>query len=96
MVKAYTTRVGDGPFPTEQLNVRNSILMFDCCKDIYIKFEMLFCIFNIDIFQFFMSPIKDIGEFLQKHGHEFGVTTGRPRRCGWLDIPLLMYIKTFS
>lgn len=55
VVKAYTTRVGDGPFPTE-------------LKD-------------------------DIGAFLQKEGHEFGVTTGRPRRCGWLDIPLLRYTK---
>jgi len=53
VVKAYTTRVGDGPFPTELLN--------------------------------------ETGAFLQKEGHEFGVTTGRPRRCGWLDIPLLRY-----
>merc|ERR1712076_364290 len=58
VVKAYTTRVGDGPFPTEQLN--------------------------------------EIGEFLQKHGHEVGVTTGRPRRCGWLDIPLLRYTSTVN
>lgn len=53
VVKAYTTRVGAGPFLTEQLN--------------------------------------EIGEYLQRVGHEFGVTTGRPRRCGWLDIPLLRY-----
>jgi len=53
VVKAYTTRVGDGPFPSEQLN--------------------------------------EIGQFLQKTGHEFGVTTGRPRRCGWLDIPLIRH-----
>jgi len=53
VVKAYTTRVGAGPFLTEQLN--------------------------------------EIGETLQKVGHEYGVTTGRPRRCGWLDIPLLRY-----
>merc|ERR1712223_674950 len=53
VVKAYTTRVGDGPFPTEQDN--------------------------------------EIGEFLQTKGHEWGVTTGRKRRCGWLDIPLLKY-----
>lgn len=58
VVKAYTTRVGDGPFPTEQLN--------------------------------------EIGVFLQKHGHEVGVTTGRPRRCGWLDIPLLRYTSTVN
>lgn len=58
VVKAYTTRVGDGPFPTEQLN--------------------------------------EIGEFLQTNGHEFGVTTGRKRRCGWLDIPLLRYTATVN
>jgi len=47
IVKAYTTRVGSGPFPTE---------LFD-----------------------------EIGEHLAKVGHEFGATTGRPRRCGWFD-----------
>ncbi|HNZ78407.1 MAG TPA: adenylosuccinate synthase [Bacteroidales bacterium] len=51
--KAYCTRVGNGPFPTE-LN-------------------------------------DEIGDFLRKEGHEFGSTTGRPRRCGWLDIPALRY-----
>lgn len=51
--KAYTTRVGSGPFPTE-LN-------------------------------------DEIGERLRKEGHEFGSTTGRPRRCGWLDLPALKY-----
>lgn len=53
VVKAYTTRVGDGPFPTELAN--------------------------------------ELGAWIQKEGHEFGVTTGRPRRCGWLDIPLLRF-----
>ena len=51
--KAYTTRVGSGPFPTE---------LFD----------------------------KD-GETMAKVGHEFGATTGRPRRCGWLDLVALKY-----
>jgi len=51
--KAYCTRVGSGPFPTE---------LFD----------------------------KD-GEILAKGGNEFGATTGRPRRCGWLDLPALKY-----
>ncbi len=51
IVKAYTTRVGTGPFPTE-------------LKD-------------------------DIGARLAKRGNEFGSVTGRPRRCGWLDIPAL-------
>jgi adenylosuccinate synthase len=53
VVKAYTTRVGGGPFPTEQLN--------------------------------------EVGEHLQTVGAEFGVTTGRRRRCGWLDIVVLRY-----
>ncbi|MBW2940432.1 adenylosuccinate synthase [Zhongshania aquimaris] len=47
ITKAYTTRVGSGPFPTE---------LFD-----------------------------DVGAYLAKKGHEFGATTGRPRRCGWFD-----------
>ena len=51
--KAYCTRVGGGPFPTE---------LFD-----------------------------DTGKAIQDEGHEFGATTGRPRRCGWLDLPALKY-----
>jgi adenylosuccinate synthase len=51
IVKAYTTRVGAGPFPTE---------LFD-----------------------------DIGDKIQKTGSEFGATTGRKRRCGWLDMVVL-------
>ena len=47
ILKAYTTRVGEGPFPTELLD--------------------------------------DMGEFLRKAGAEYGTTTGRPRRCGWID-----------
>jgi adenylosuccinate synthase len=53
ITKAYTTRVGEGPFPTELLN--------------------------------------DLGDEIQTKGHEFGATTGRKRRCGWLDLPLLKY-----
>ncbi len=53
VMKAYTTRVGEGPFPTELEN-------------------------------------KD-GETLRKVGHEFGATTGRPRRCGWLDLVIGKY-----
>ncbi len=51
--KAYCTRVGSGPFPTE---------LFD-----------------------------QTGEDMRKEGNEFGSTTGRPRRCGWLDLPALKY-----
>lgn len=35
--------------------------------------------------------VKDIGELLQTRGHEVGVTTGRKRRCGWLDLVILRY-----
>ncbi|MCB0611946.1 MAG: adenylosuccinate synthase, partial [Phaeodactylibacter sp.] len=53
ITKAYCTRVGSGPFPTEQDNA--------------------------------------VGERLRTEGGEFGATTGRPRRCGWLDLPQLQY-----
>lgn len=56
--KAYCTRVGTGPFPTE---------LFD-----------------------------ETGEKLRAMGHEFGATTGRPRRTGWLDIPALKYACMLS
>ena len=51
IAKAYTTRVGKGPFPTELEN--------------------------------------ETGEWIREKGHEYGVTTGRSRRCGWLDIVIL-------
>ncbi len=51
IVKAYTTRVGTGPFPTELTD--------------------------------------EVGARLAKRGNEFGSVTGRPRRCGWLDVPAL-------
>jgi len=53
VTKAYTTRVGGGPFPTEL--------------------------------------VDDEGSWLQNAGSEFGVTTGRPRRCGWLDLVALRH-----
>ncbi|HCL57661.1 MAG TPA: adenylosuccinate synthase [Spirochaetia bacterium] len=53
IMKAYTTRVGEGPFPTELLD--------------------------------------ETGEYLRKKGHEFGSTTGRPRRCGWFDLVFAKY-----
>jgi len=53
IVKAYCTRVGSGPFPTELTD--------------------------------------EIGQYLRDKGHEYGSTTGRPRRCGWLDLVALKY-----
>ena len=51
IAKAYTTRVGKGPFPTELLD--------------------------------------EVGEWIRETGHEYGVTTGRSRRCGWLDLVIV-------
>jgi adenylosuccinate synthase len=53
VTKAYCTRVGEGPFPSEILG--------------------------------------DLGEVVRKKGNEYGAVTGRPRRCGWVDLPLLRY-----
>jgi len=53
VVKAYTTRVGAGPFPTELDN--------------------------------------ETGQYIRERGHEYGTTTGRPRRCGWLDTFAIRY-----
>lgn len=58
IVKAYCTRVGNGPFPTEDHG--------------------------------------DIGERLRKQGHEFGTTTGRPRRCGWFDAVACRYASRLN
>ena len=58
IVKAYSTRVGNGPFPTELSD--------------------------------------DVGERLREVGSEFGATTGRPRRCGWLDLVALRYTSMIN
>jgi len=58
VAKAYTTRVGAGPFPTEQDN--------------------------------------EIGRYIRDKGHEYGTTTGRPRRCGWFDAVAVSYAVTIS
>ncbi len=58
VIKAYTTRVGEGPFPTE-----------DHCE---------------------------AGDQLRERGHEFGTTTGRPRRCGWFDAVIARYAATIN
>jgi adenylosuccinate synthase len=58
VTKAYTTRVGSGPFPTEMLDGE--------------------------------------AEAVRTRGNEFGAVTGRPRRCGWLDFPVLRYAKMLN
>jgi adenylosuccinate synthase len=58
VLKAYTTRVGAGPFPSELLD--------------------------------------DTGERIRKRGNEYGTTTGRPRRCGWLDLPGARYARRIN
>ena len=56
--KAYTTRVGGGPFPSEALD--------------------------------------DMGDLIRRRGNEFGSVTGRPRRCGWFDVPVLRYAAAIN
>jgi adenylosuccinate synthase len=58
VVKAYTTRVGSGPFPSEQEN--------------------------------------ETGQYIRDRGHEYGTTTGRPRRCGWFDAVAVSYSAAIS
>ncbi len=58
VVKAYSTRVGSGPFPTEQDNAT--------------------------------------GNLIRERGHEYGTTTGRPRRCGWIDAVALRYTAAIT
>ncbi len=58
VIKAYTTRVGAGPFPSEQEN--------------------------------------DTGQYIRDRGHEYGTTTGRPRRCGWFDAVVVSYSITIG
>ena len=58
VVKAYTSRVGEGPFPTELTD--------------------------------------EIGNHIRERGHEYGTTTGRPRRCGWLDACIVRYAGLLS
>jgi adenylosuccinate synthase len=58
VLKAYTTRVGGGPFPCELTDAR--------------------------------------GEFLRNRGNEYGTTTGRPRRCGWLDTVVAAYARMIN
>jgi adenylosuccinate synthase len=81
IVKAYATRVGEGPFPTELGGKKSAIW----CRDK--KF--------VDEKKKFPNPNPDskddfeVGVALRKSGNELGATTGRLRRTGWLDIPLL-------
>lgn len=58
VIKAYASKVGEGPFPTEQNN--------------------------------------EIGDVIRELGHEYGTTTGRPRRCGWLDLVSLKYVARIN
>lgn len=90
VVKAYTTRVGFGPFPTELQNEKQDL------PD-YIE-EYIGPAVEIERKGHPSGPYKaergakiKVGEMLQEIGHEYGTTTGRRRRCGWLDIPLLKY-----
>jgi len=90
VVKAYTTRVGFGPFPTELQNTQQDLPDF---VDEYVGADTEIKRDGDSRGPYILkkgSNIK-VGEMLQEVGHEYGTTTGRSRRCGWLDIPLVKY-----
>merc|ERR1712113_1309423 len=90
VVKAYTTRVGHGPFPTELQNEQQDLDDFAekyIGPGIEIKREG----HSKGPYKVFPGHRVKVGEMLQENGHEYGPTTGRRRRCGWLDIPLVKY-----
>merc|ERR1711871_1305910 len=87
VVKAYTTRVGHGPFPTELQN--ESQTLEDYLEE-YIGPEVTMERRGHASGAYVVKPGQQVrvGEMLQGLGHEYGTTTGRRRRCGWLDIAL--------
>jgi len=90
VVKAYTTRVGHGPFPTELQDENQTLADYE---EEYIGTEVTFERKGHQSGPYALQPgarIK-VGEMLQEVGHEYGTTTGRRRRCGWLDIALVKY-----
>lgn len=90
VVKAYTTRVGHGPFPTE---LQNEMQTMDDHYEYYIGSEVSVERKGHDSGNYELKPGQKVkvGEMLQEVGHEYGTTTGRRRRCGWLDIALVKY-----
>ena len=70
IVKAYLTRVGSGPMPTELGGVEGDTPGYDPEAE---------------------GPEEDLAEFIREEGGEYGTVTGRPRRVGWLDVPMLRH-----
>jgi adenylosuccinate synthase len=90
VVKAYTTRVGHGPFPTELQNEGQDL---DDYMEEYFGPEQELKRPGHTKGSYVLKPGSQckVGEMLQEVGHEYGTTTGRRRRCGWLDIALVKY-----
>mmetsp|Transcript_61279 Transcript_61279/g.177746 ORF Transcript_61279/g.177746 Transcript_61279/m.177746 type:complete len:543 (+) Transcript_61279:76-1704(+) len=90
VVKAYTTRVGNGPFPAELQNEKQDLEDF---VGEYFGEPVTIERKGHPKGPFKLEPgsLIKVGEMLQEAGHEYGTTTGRRRRCGWLDIPLVKY-----
>lgn len=90
VVKAYTTRVGHGPFPTE---LQNEMQTMEDYVEEYLGPEATAKRTGHAAGDYVLKKgdrVK-VGEMLQEIGHEYGTTTGRRRRCGWLDIALVKY-----
>ncbi len=95
----YMTRVGGGPFPTELGGLNSERL---CNKEGMNREQELKSYGEISVnCDDDLLPGHHDDEFLQgialrQAGQEYGATTGRPRRVGWLDLPLLRYVLTFN
>eukprot|EP00930_Biecheleria_cincta_P055050 TRINITY_DN41423_c0_g1_i1.p1 TRINITY_DN41423_c0_g1~~TRINITY_DN41423_c0_g1_i1.p1 ORF type:complete len:552 (+),score=83.11 TRINITY_DN41423_c0_g1_i1:70-1725(+) len=90
VVKAYTTRVGHGPFPTELQNEAQSLEdHFETYIGRAVSIERKG--HSSGAYSLQTGQKMKVGEMLQEVGHEYGTTTGRRRRCGWLDIALVKY-----
>lgn len=90
VVKAYTTRVGHGPFPTE---LQNEMQSLEDYEETFIGPAATFERKGHTGGPFTCSPGQPVkvGMMLQEVGAEYGTTTGRRRRCGWLDLALVKY-----
>ena len=75
IVKAYLSRVGTGPLPTELGGVEGQTPSYDPDAD---------------------DPSEELARYLRDEGGEYGTVTGRPRRVGWLDMPMLRHARTVN
>ena len=90
--KAYATRVGIGAFPTELTDVSTTLQSRGTGPPntwSWVTVSLCVCVSVRTCVCGF--PLQEVGDALQRIGKEFGVTTGRRRRCGWFDVVVARY-----